>query len=72
MTWQQMHDEFNKWADAPLRQIQLELAARQFDATDSISASTRRLEIATWILVGASAVLLVVTVVLLVVTAHWW
>jgi hypothetical protein len=71
-SWDWLHEELKKWPDDSLNQIRLEAEARQVDATNSIAKSSRRLEVSTWILVGSSAVLLIVTVVLLGVTAHWW
>src|SRR5438034_210011 len=54
LTWQQLHAEREKWQGAQQAQIELEVAARQLDATQSIKASSKRLEIATWTLVVSS------------------
>jgi hypothetical protein len=69
-SWEQLSEELKKWPNESLNQVQLEVGARQVEATKSIAESSKRLEIGTWILVGTSIVLLVVTVILLRVTAH--
>ena len=66
-SWADLQHTVESWQGAELRQIELELAARQLDSTESIKASSKRLEVATWILVACSVLLLAATIVLLVV-----